>query len=385
MVVYRTMANPACVDASLDPSPRDYGSLLSERPDLMNYAALGLARTVTPRAWLSTWSGLSSNADLVANVARITEPTLIVHAERDREIRPTDATLVLEACASRDKRLVDDRRRATLLRARAPASGGTARRAGDGCDRAVDPGAARMTAIAVVYHSASGRTRALAEAVARGAESGEERRQRRGAPPVGRGRDSAHMRCSRPQMRSSSDAHVHGQRLRTVQGVHGPTSAVWALQGWRDKLAAGFTHSAAPSGDKLGTLTQLAVFAAQHGMVWVGLGLPPTYAASDSSRRRHESPRQPSRGDGAVASRRRRASARRPEDGGASRAARRGGGATVGRGAGCACGRGRGRRGVGAVGSDEPERHPAARSWAFPRGRACRHCPAGSSERTCAS
>lgn len=106
MVVHRTMADPACVDAGLDPSPRDYGSLLSERPDLMNYAALGLARAVTPRAWLSTWSGLSSNADLVANVAGIREPTLIVHAERDREIRPTDAALVLEACASRDKKLV---------------------------------------------------------------------------------------------------------------------------------------------------------------------------------------------------------------------------------------------------------------------------------------
>jgi len=31
MVVHRTMADPACVDAALDPSPRDYGSLLSER------------------------------------------------------------------------------------------------------------------------------------------------------------------------------------------------------------------------------------------------------------------------------------------------------------------------------------------------------------------
>jgi hypothetical protein len=61
------------------------------------------------------------------------------------------------------------------------------------------------------------------------------------------------------------------------------TSAVWTLQGWRDKLAAGFTHSAAPSGDKLGTLTQLAIFASQHGMVWIGLGLPPTYASVESA------------------------------------------------------------------------------------------------------
>jgi alpha-beta hydrolase superfamily lysophospholipase len=106
MVVHRTMADPAYVDRGIDPSDRDYGSLLSERPDLMNVTALGFARTVTPRAWLSTWSGLSSNADLVANVSQIAEPTLIVHAGRDREIRPSDASLLLEACASKDKRLV---------------------------------------------------------------------------------------------------------------------------------------------------------------------------------------------------------------------------------------------------------------------------------------
>ena len=106
MIVYRTMANPAFVDATIDPSPRDYGSLLSERPDLMNYAALGLARTCTPKAWLSTWSGISSNADLVKNVARIREPTLVVHAERDREIFPADVKAIMESCASPDKRLV---------------------------------------------------------------------------------------------------------------------------------------------------------------------------------------------------------------------------------------------------------------------------------------
>jgi alpha-beta hydrolase superfamily lysophospholipase len=105
MVVYRTMANPAFVDRRIDPSGRDYGSLLSERPDLMNYAALGLARTCTPRAWLSTWSGLSSNADLVANVARIAEPTLLVHAGRDREIYPADIAAITNAMASPDRRV----------------------------------------------------------------------------------------------------------------------------------------------------------------------------------------------------------------------------------------------------------------------------------------
>jgi multimeric flavodoxin WrbA len=40
---------------------------------------------------------------------------------------------------------------------------------------------------------------------------------------------------------------------------------------WKDKIAAGFTSSGSMSGDKLNTLMDLAVFAAQHGMIWVGL------------------------------------------------------------------------------------------------------------------
>jgi len=112
MVVYRTMANPTYVDCSIDPSGRDYGSLLSERPDLMNYAALGIGRTCTPKTWLSTWSGLSSNADLVANVAKISAPTLHVQAGRDREIFPADVREIDAAIASSDKRTV------TIARAR---------------------------------------------------------------------------------------------------------------------------------------------------------------------------------------------------------------------------------------------------------------------------
>jgi multimeric flavodoxin WrbA len=43
----------------------------------------------------------------------------------------------------------------------------------------------------------------------------------------------------------------------------------------KDKIAAGFTNSASRSGDKLATLTQFAIVAAQHGMHWINFGLPP--------------------------------------------------------------------------------------------------------------
>jgi multimeric flavodoxin WrbA len=55
----------------------------------------------------------------------------------------------------------------------------------------------------------------------------------------------------------------------------------WREQLWRDKLAGLFTNSAGRSGDKLATLLQLTVFAAQHGMVIVSLGEMPGHITSD--------------------------------------------------------------------------------------------------------
>jgi pimeloyl-ACP methyl ester carboxylesterase len=102
------MANPNYTDRTLDPSEREYGSLLSERPDLMNFAYMGFARTVTPKAWLSTWSLFASNADLARSVAQIAAPTLMVHAACDREIYPAgDVRPVWEAVAAKDKTFVE--------------------------------------------------------------------------------------------------------------------------------------------------------------------------------------------------------------------------------------------------------------------------------------
>ncbi|MGY5776920.1 flavodoxin family protein [Rhizobium sp. LEGMi135b] len=52
---------------------------------------------------------------------------------------------------------------------------------------------------------------------------------------------------------------------------------------WKDKIAAGFTTSGSRSGDKLSTLMQMVIFAAQHGMHWVGLDLPPANCSSTGS------------------------------------------------------------------------------------------------------
>ena len=51
---------------------------------------------------------------------------------------------------------------------------------------------------------------------------------------------------------------------------------------WRDKVAAGFTNSGAQNGDKLNSLISMALFAAQHGMIWVGLDLKPVPRAARS-------------------------------------------------------------------------------------------------------
>lgn len=61
------------------------------------------------------------------------------------------------------------------------------------------------------------------------------------------------------------------------------TSSLWAEDRWKDKLAAGFTNSGHMHGDKLNTLIYFALFAAQHGMHWVNLGLKGGWDTSHGS------------------------------------------------------------------------------------------------------
>ncbi len=102
LLVYRTDADPRCVDLSLDPSARSYGSLWGVRPDAIDYGAVGFGRVVSPEAWLSTWSGLASRAEIEKTGARMTLPCLLVAYAGDNGSFPSYEDLIARSLATRD-------------------------------------------------------------------------------------------------------------------------------------------------------------------------------------------------------------------------------------------------------------------------------------------
>ena len=130
--------------------------------------------------------------------------------------------------------------------------------------------------VSVLHFSGSGHTQRMAEAVAKGAQSVAGVRLNL----IGlRGEDLAGGRWKNDEVLAqldASDAIVFG----TPTYMGGPaaqfkafadaTSERWFKRVWLNKMAAGFTVSGGPSGDKSSTLSYLFTFAMQHGMLWVG-------------------------------------------------------------------------------------------------------------------
>lgn len=137
-----------------------------------------------------------------------------------------------------------------------------------------------MSKIVVVYHSGYGHTEVQAKAVARGAAKVE-------------GSEVKLLNVEEAQQQwdtlNAADAIIFGSPTymgsasAQFKGFMDASSSIWYQRGWKDKVAAGFTTSASQSGDKLNTLVQLTVFAAQHGMIWVGNDLLPGNNSSTGS------------------------------------------------------------------------------------------------------
>ena len=132
----------------------------------------------------------------------------------------------------------------------------------------------------MVYHSGYGHTKAQADAVADGARS---------VPATEVHQIAVQQIDAHWEQLHAADALIFGTPtyMGTVsaefKAFMDKTSQFWANQPWKDKLAAAFTNSGSQHGDKLNTLISLTVFAAQHGMNWISLGLLPGHNLSTSS------------------------------------------------------------------------------------------------------
>lgn len=95
--VFRTDADLRSVDLRLDPSDRPYGSVFGSRPDLIDYGLVGFGRLSTAEAWLSTWSGLSSNASFVRCAPSVKVKTLFIALTGDQAAFPADTERMFAA------------------------------------------------------------------------------------------------------------------------------------------------------------------------------------------------------------------------------------------------------------------------------------------------
>jgi NAD(P)H dehydrogenase (quinone) len=138
-----------------------------------------------------------------------------------------------------------------------------------------------VTTISVIYFSGAGHTAKLAEAVAAGAAAS-------GAKVNLLAIQGQHIKEGRFENDAlvaeldGSDAIIFGSPTymggpaAQFKAFADATGERWYLRKWADKIAAGFTVSGGPSGDKLATLHYFFTLAMQHGMTWVGLNELPT-------------------------------------------------------------------------------------------------------------
>lgn len=146
-----------------------------------------------------------------------------------------------------------------------------------------------MATVAIVYFSGQDHTHLMAQAIAKGVEQTKDTEVellRITGEQISDGRWQDDTILARL---GNADAIIFGSPTY-MGGVSAQFKAfldntdAWFEQKWKDKLAAGFTHSSSLSGDKQGTLLYLATFAAQMAMVWVNAGdMPSHYFGKDDN------------------------------------------------------------------------------------------------------
>ena len=124
-----------------------------------------------------------------------------------------------------------------------------------------------MKSIAIIYHSRQGHTQFIAQQIQIGAAKIEN---------LDIDLFTAEQLMSHPELLTQYDGLIWGTPTYlggvsgTLKQLMDATGPLWKKQSFKGKLAAGFTVSSLPAGDKQSTLISLFTFCMQHGMIWVG-------------------------------------------------------------------------------------------------------------------
>ncbi|MDT5153825.1 MAG: hypothetical protein QOI01_5558 [Mycobacterium sp.] len=101
--VLRTWADPRMVDPTLEPTKRPPNTCYAGVPVKANRSAHGIAASCTLRGWLGMWSLRIAQTGAEPHLARIDCPALVINAEQDTGVYPSDAQRIHGALASTDK------------------------------------------------------------------------------------------------------------------------------------------------------------------------------------------------------------------------------------------------------------------------------------------
>ncbi|MEU0496920.1 alpha/beta hydrolase [Mycobacterium sp. NPDC006124] len=103
--VLRTWADPRMVDPTIEPTKRQANTCYAGVPAKANRSAHGIAAACTLRNWLGMWSLRTAQTSAEPHLARIDCPALVINAEQDTGVFPSDARRIHDALASTDKTL----------------------------------------------------------------------------------------------------------------------------------------------------------------------------------------------------------------------------------------------------------------------------------------
>lgn len=125
-----------------------------------------------------------------------------------------------------------------------------------------------MKTVAIIYHSRQGHTQFIAQQIQTGILSHKNIK----ADLL----NAEDIIINSPKILIQYDGLIWGSptylggvssKLKQLMDATGP---LWKQQSFKGKLAAGFTVSSLPAGDKQSTLISIFTFCMQHGMLWVG-------------------------------------------------------------------------------------------------------------------